>query len=108
MGNNYPPPIRFRLTEAQLKDLKQDADDAGMKLSPYIRARVCGHHVKCKVDAKTVRELNRVVGLFKHTLDELRQNPDDPGRKLFGEIQSTLRNVLAAADAIRASLRASQ
>lgn len=65
-GPKYPLQLRSRVSSEQLEAIKEAAEVAGMSLSKYVRARATGQTVVSKLDAKILRELNRLGGLLKH------------------------------------------
>ena len=95
----YPCQLRFRVSDEQLPQIEKDAENAGMSVCAFVRARATGQPVRSRVDAQAMRELNRGIGLFKKTLGELREHPDDPA--LLPEVRQTLRAIQAATEALR-------
>ena len=62
--------INIRVTEYELKELKEDAEEAGLSLSEYGRRRLLGLRVDSKLDVRVVGELRRIGGLIKHLHNE--------------------------------------
>lgn len=59
-------PVTFRISEADRKNLVEQASSAGLSVSEYIRRRALGHPVLARADAAMIRELRRQGGLVKH------------------------------------------
>ena len=71
MGNDLMTVrINIRVTEYELKELKEDAEEAGLSLSEYGRRRLLGLRVDSKLDVRIVGELRRLGGLIKHLYNE--------------------------------------
>ena len=62
--------INIRVTEYELKEIKEDAEETGLSLSEYGRRRLLGLRVDSKVDVRVVGELRRLGGLIKHLHNE--------------------------------------
>jgi hypothetical protein len=62
--------LNLRITAAEHAELKTAATDAGLSLSDYARRRVFGRVVIAATDATTIRELRRIGGLLKLTIDD--------------------------------------
>ena len=57
--------VNFRLSVAELETLKQEADEAGMGVSDYVRRRTLGRPVSAHTDRAMINELRRLGGLLK-------------------------------------------
>lgn len=68
--------LRFemRITPAELERLRTDADLAGVTVSELVRRRSLGRTVHAASDMATIRELRRLGGLQKHTINNLAQH----------------------------------
>ena len=62
--------INIRVTEYELKVIKENAEEAGLSLSEYGRRRLLGLRVDSKLDVRVVGELRRLGGLIKHLHNE--------------------------------------
>ena len=62
--------INIRVAEFELKEIKEDAEEAGLSLSEYGRRRLLGLRVESKLDVRVVGELRRLGGLIKHLHNE--------------------------------------
>jgi len=62
--------INIRVTEFELKELKEDAEEAGLSLSEYGRRRLLGLRVNSRLDVRIVSELRKLGGLIKHLHNE--------------------------------------
>ena len=62
--------INIRVTEYELKVIKEDAEEAGLSLSEYGRRRLLGLRVDSKLDVRFVGEIRNLGGLIKHLNNE--------------------------------------
>lgn len=63
-------PTGIRFTPAELTEIKQQAEAAGMSVGEYVRRRALGKAVAAQVDLQTVNELRRLGGLLKHVYNQ--------------------------------------
>lgn len=63
---NKGKPTGIRFTPAELAEVKQQAEAAGMSVGEYVRRRTLGKTVAAQVDLQTINELRRLGGLLKH------------------------------------------
>ena len=68
--------LRFemRITPAELERLRADADLAGVTVSEFVRRRSLGRIIRAASDMVAIRELRRLGGLQKHTMNMLAQH----------------------------------
>ena len=81
-----------RLTAAEHRHLKEQADVAGLSLSGYARSRILGHSVASKADLKVLAELRRLGGLLKHIHLETRGAYSADTADAIKAIESYVRN----------------
>lgn len=65
--------FEMRITPAELERLRADADLAGVTVSELVRRRSLGRVIHAASDMVMVRELRRLGGLQKHTMNRLAQ-----------------------------------
>ncbi len=63
--------LEIRLTNAEREQLKEMAEAAGLSVSELLRLRALGRAVQASSDMTTIRELRRLGGLQKHTINKL-------------------------------------
>lgn len=63
--------FEIRLTNAERDKLEKMAEAAGISVSELIRRRAFGRAVQASSDMTTIRELRRLGGLQKHTMNKL-------------------------------------
>jgi DNA repair protein RadC len=65
--------LRFemRLSPAEREQLREDAGLAGISISELVRRRALGRSVHAAIDLTMIRELRRLGGLQKHTMNTL-------------------------------------
>ncbi len=68
--------LEIRLTVAERRQLDRDADEAGLSVSELVRRRALGRIVQAASDLTTIRELRRLGGLQKHTMNKLLDRSD--------------------------------
>ncbi len=57
--------VNIRVTHAEHKQLREEADFAGLSLSELVRRRYFGRPIITRSDEVTIRELRRLGGLLK-------------------------------------------
>lgn len=67
--------FELRLTSAEREQLEQAADLTGLSVSELVRRRALGRSVQAASDLTTIRELRRLGGLQKHTMNKLLDKP---------------------------------
>lgn len=68
--NKLSARVNLRVTHAELEQLREDADMAGLSLSELVRRRYFGRPIITRSDDVTIRELRRLGGLLKHLHNE--------------------------------------
>lgn len=63
--------LEMRMTPADIEQLRIDADLAGVTVTDLVRRRSLGRTIRAASDMATVRELRRLGGLQKHTMNML-------------------------------------
>ena len=63
--------FELRLTVAEHHQLVEAADLAGLSVSELVRRRALGRTIQAASDLTTIRELRRLGGLQKHTMNKL-------------------------------------
>lgn len=66
--------FEMRITPAELERLRADADLAGVTVSGLVRRRALGRVIHAASDMVMIRELRRLGGLQKHTMNTLAQH----------------------------------
>ncbi len=66
--------FEMRLTPTDMEQLRIDADIAGVTVTDLVRRRSLGRTVRAASDMVTIRELRRLGGLQKHTMNMLAQH----------------------------------
>ena len=86
--------INIRVTEFELKELKEDAEEAGLSLSEYGRRRLLGLRVDSKLDVRIVAELRKLGGLIKHLHDESHGMYSSESAEALRAITKYIQNVM--------------
>jgi uncharacterized protein (DUF1778 family) len=63
--------FEMRLTAAERKQLRDEADLAGMSISEFVRRRALGKAIHAATDLMMIRELRRLGGLQKYAMNKL-------------------------------------
>jgi|ERR1039457_2709943 hypothetical protein len=90
----------LRLLKTELEQIQTKADQAALTVSEYLRRCALGKRIRSRVSDKAIAELNRLGGLQKHCLAELKQNEsnravrEELNRTLFA-IRAELKSVIA-------------
>jgi len=66
--------FEMRLTAAERQQLIEEADLAGMCISELVRKRTFGKTIHAATDLMMIRELRRLGGLQKHTINKFAQH----------------------------------
>lgn len=87
---------KVRLLEAELATIQQNAKDAGLTVSEYLRRAALGRRIRSKVKTQMLGEVSRLGGLQKHLLTQIKGHPYEGELRnklngLLAEIHSTLR-----------------
>jgi hypothetical protein len=64
--------VTIRLSEKELREMKEQAEISHLTVSEYIRRRVWGKRVVPQADVAVLAELRRLGGLLKHVHLEMR------------------------------------
>ena len=86
--------INIRITEYELKELKEDAEEAGLSLSEYGRRRLLGLRVDSKLDVWVVGELRRLGGLIKHLYNESNGLYSEESAEMLRAITKCIQNLM--------------
>lgn len=87
--------FEMRITPAELERIRTDADLAGVTVSELVRRRSLGRTIHAASDMVMIRELRRLGGLQKHTMNTLAQNGG-----IADECMATIRALRAAVERI--------
>jgi hypothetical protein len=63
--------FEIRLTASERVQLREEADLAGMSISELVRKRAFGKTIHAAADLLMIRELRRLGGLQKYTMNKL-------------------------------------
>ena len=63
--------FELRLTTAEREQLEEAAEMAALSVSELVRRRALGRTIQASTDLTTIRELRRLGGLQKHTMNKL-------------------------------------
>ncbi len=76
LRNKERASLRFemRLSPVEREQLKEEADFAGLSISELVRRRALGRPVHAAIDLTMIRELRRLGGLQKLTMNKLMHN----------------------------------
>lgn len=88
VARKYTKCLRTAVTPEQHERIVEDCEIAGMSRCRYLRERALGSHVVSKLDAKILRELNRIGGLLKHLYSK-----GEPTGPVLGELKKTLEHL---------------
>lgn len=86
--------INIRVTEFELKELKEDAEEAGLSLSEYGRRRLLGLRVDSRLDVRVVGELRRLGGLIKHLYNESNGMYSSESAEMLKTITKCIQNLM--------------
>lgn len=67
--------FELRLTMTERKQLEEAADVAGLSVSELVRRRALGRAVQAASDLTAIRELRRLGGLQKYSINKLLNKP---------------------------------
>jgi hypothetical protein len=87
--------FEMRLTAAERQQLRDEADLAGMSISELVRKRTCGKTIHAATDLMMIRELRRLGGLQKHTINKFA-----PHFEVVDECNATIRALRAAIERV--------
>lgn len=93
----HPASSRFemRLSPDELKQLRESAELAGISISELVRRRALGRPIHTAIELTMIRELRRLGGLQKHTMNKLLQHSG-----IAEECSATIRALRAAVDRV--------
>ena len=86
--------INIRVAEFELKEIKKDAEEAGLSLSEYGRRRLLGLRVDSKLDVRVVGELRRIGGLIKHLYNESNGMYSSESAEMLKTITKYIQNLM--------------
>jgi hypothetical protein len=87
--------FEMRLTAAERQQLRDEADLAGMSISELVRKRTFGKTIHAATDLMMIRELRRLGGLQKHTINKFA-----PHFEVVDECNATIRALRAAIERV--------
>jgi uncharacterized protein (DUF1778 family) len=87
--------FEMRLTAAERVLLREEADLAGMSISELVRKRTFGKTIHAATDLMMIRELRRLGGLQKHTINKFPQHVE-----IVDECNATIRAIRAAIERV--------
>jgi hypothetical protein len=68
--------FEMRLTASERVQLREETDLAGMSISELVRKRTFGKTIHAATDLMMIRELRRLGGLQKHTINKFPQHSE--------------------------------
>ena len=86
--------INIRVTEYELKKIKEDAEESGLSLSEYGRRRLLGLRVNSKLDVRVVGELRKLGGLIKHLHNESNGMYSNESAEMLRAITKYIQNLM--------------
>jgi hypothetical protein len=87
--------FEMRLSPDELKQLNESAELAGISISELVRRRALGRPIHTAIELTMIRELRRLGGLQKHTMNKLLQHSG-----IAEECSATIRALRAAVDRV--------
>jgi hypothetical protein len=87
--------FEMRLTAAERQQLRDEADLAGMSISELVRKRTFGKTIHAAIDLVMIRELRRLGGLQKYTINKFA-----PHFEVVDECNATIRALRAAIERV--------
>lgn len=101
--------ITLRVSQEEKKRAEEQATNAGLSVSEYMRRRVFGGRpVVALTDEAMLRELRRVGGLLKHNFETVRQAGMEVGHahNILAQMEDALRQLVCIIERIGAAYRA--
>jgi hypothetical protein len=87
--------FEMRLSPDELKQLQESAELAGISISELVRRRALGRPIHTAIELTMIRELRRLGGLQKHTMNKLLQHSG-----IAEECSATIRALRAAVERV--------
>jgi hypothetical protein len=87
--------FEMRLTTAERQQLRDEADLAGISISELLRKRAFCKTIHAATDLMMIRELRRLGGLQKHTINKFPQHSE-----VVDECIATIRAIHAAIERV--------
>ena len=101
--------LTLRVSREEKKRAEEQAINAGLSVSEYMRRRVFGGRpVVALTDEAMLRELRRVGGLLKHNFETLRQTGMEAGHShdILAQMEDALRQLVRIIERVGAAYRA--
>ncbi|HEY1257600.1 MAG TPA: hypothetical protein VGF01_22755 [Terracidiphilus sp.] len=99
-AHNVTSRIDIRVTDEEKATLFVQANRAALTLSEYIRRAALGIRIRSRIHSDAISELNRLGGLQKHCLEQMKKfgNDNDTRHELnitLAAIREQVKNVIS-------------